>query len=117
MNIPNRLTIINGAVAPDGGSIFLDAFDDQFRPIKILLDWSLDAQYFGATSLDIDGITVAKRSVEEAKWLELIVSAAIDARNPAISPAQEDGVTAGLKSLRDNLVEKVRSSTHDPKKA
>jgi len=118
MNIPSSLTIITGALAPDGGSVFLEALDDQSHRRTIMLDWSLAAQEFSATTLDVDGITVAKRTVEEAAWIEIIASATIAAQNhAAISPARKDAVTAGLVALRDNLVEKVRSSTHQPKKA
>ena len=95
----NDLRLTAGALAPDGGSIYLDGVSGGSKPIRIFLDWSLAAQELKATRLDIDDRIILKRSLEEADWIVAIAAAD----------------TAGNESLaafRDNLLEKVRSPTY-----
>jgi hypothetical protein len=93
------LRLTAGALAPDGGSIFLDGTSGDSKPVRIYLDWSFAAQEFSATSLTVNDRPIAKRSPEEAEWVAEIASA-------------DSGGNETLASLRDTLLEKVRSATY-----
>lgn len=80
---PPELTLLNGAMALDGGSTELQARSAN-RKVVLSLDWSLDAQQSGATQFSVDGRAVPKRSPEESLWLNLVRRAA--ARLPAFDP-------------------------------
>ena len=93
------LRLTSGALAPDGGSIFLEGVSGNSKPLRIYLDWSLTAQELKATRLEIDDRIIIKRSLEEADWI-----AAIAAADPAGNEA--------LAVFRDSLLEKLRSPTY-----
>lgn len=93
------LRLTAGALAPDGGSIYLDGVSGGSKPIRIFLDWSLTAQELKATRLEIDDRIIMKRSLEETNWI-----AAIAAADPAGN--------AALAVFRDSLLEKLRSPTY-----
>lgn len=94
-----NLRLTTGALAPDGGSIFLEAVAGGSKPICIYLDWSLAAQEAKATSLEIDRQSIAKRSPEEAAWIAAIAAA-------------DTGGDAALALFRASLLEKLRSPAY-----
>ena len=67
-NVP--IIIEQGAMALDGGSIWLQGKDEKGRRLSILLDWSIASQQNGTTSLTVNGITIEKGSYEEKNFLE-----------------------------------------------
>ena len=97
------LQIANGAIASDGGSVYLEAIAVDATRIRILLDWSIAAQKQHATRLMIDDRAIEKHGEEESEWIVSIASAAT---------TDDD-----LASLRDDLVAKLRSPTHAKPKA
>src|SRR6185369_12053772 len=127
MNTPSKLTIKNGALAMDGGSVFLEAVDDLGQRRSILLDWSIAAQKEKRTSLRIDDRQLAKRSPEEDAWISVIAAAEVappvtarvegekisskrlvlakDAK--AVLEAGERSPLDGICALRDSLLEKI----------
>lgn len=136
MSIPKSLVVVNGALAMDGGSVFLEALDEHSRLRTIMLDWSITAKREGKTALLIDERLVAKQTAEEDTWVAAIASAAIRAASTfaggeaisasrvilasdaaAILAAGETGANAGLAALRDSLVAKIRSTVHNQKRA
>jgi hypothetical protein len=134
MDAPKTLTISDGALAMDGGSVFLDASDDLGQRRHILLDWSLAAQRDRRTCLRVDEDRLPVGGSEERAWIEAIASAAI-APTHASSDAEKigshrlvlasdakavfevgaRGPAAGLAALRDSLLEKICSTRHAPK--
>lgn len=134
MNVPESLTIVDGALAMDGGSIFLKAIDDGRRQHTIFLNWAIAAQKEGGTSLWVDDQPLTKQSHGEGEWVRAIASAQIVpaeapypsgeriSANPlmlakdaeAVLTAGERSVVDGLTALRDSLLQKVRSPGHAP---
>ena len=132
MDILESLTITDGALAMDGGSVFLDAVDNLGHRRCILLGWSISAQRTGQTSLRIDDRQLAKCSPEEEAWVRLVASAVIAPRSDAhpgsekisskrlvlandvqkVLEAGEQSPLAGLTAIRDSLIEKIRSPIH-----
>src|SRR4051794_23913667 len=81
------LTINNGAMCMDGGSVNLEATDAARRPWQISLDWSIGAKRAGKTSLTINGTKLQAGGAEEAEWIERLRGAEIaGADGPAPSP-------------------------------
>lgn len=80
-SMPTRLTIINGAVASDGGSIDLEAIDEQGKAISLFLDWSIAAQQNGTTHIRIAENRIEKGTEEECLWLTLLQEASIHGEN------------------------------------
>jgi len=95
-----KITIKNGALAMDGGSIALEALDAAHRTLRIRLDWSIAAQRAGTTCLAIDQAKVARGSLEEARWIEVLRSAHIDGGDR-------------IAFLRDSVLEKLQSPRHE----
>lgn len=79
--MPTRLTIINGAVASDGGSIGLETINEQGKTIRLFLDWSIAAQQNGTTHIRIDENRIEKGTEEERLWLTLLQEALIHGEN------------------------------------
>src|SRR5438094_781064 len=133
MNTPKSITLINGALTMDGGSVYLEAVDDQAQRREIQLIWSISAQKARTTHLVLDGVPIAKQSEQERELIALIAAAETKAkpnnRPPgskissqrivladdadAILKAGEHDPAAGLAALRDSLLMKIRSSTHE----
>jgi hypothetical protein len=125
------LTINNGAMAMDGGSICLEAVDASGQPWRVSLDWSIAAQRAGNTSLSINGTKLQAGGAEEADWIEILCCADIAGAEdcaPSPPPAQKRIVLApdakvyldaidkrphsALLALRDDLLEKLQSPQH-----
>gem|GEM_PF-1001388 len=130
-HIPDSLTILNGAMAMDVGSINLLGLDSGGNAFQIYLDWSLDAQAAGTTTLSLNNIPLEKGSPEEKRLLEVLASAEIQfpeqqgSEEPA--PIQgaimgEDinqyldainaGPEAALENLVGRLITNVKSKLH-----
>ena len=77
MNIPQKLTILDGAMAMDGGSISLIGKDPSGNIMEISLDWSLEAQINGTTKLNLNKMPLEKRSREEEKLLNALKNSEI----------------------------------------
>ena len=75
--VPTNLTIVNGAMAMDGGSIFLEAIDQTGNPVHLNLHWSIAAQQSHSGQLSANGVAVSKGSEEEQQWLDRIRAATI----------------------------------------
>jgi hypothetical protein len=103
---PTSLTIVDGAVASDGGSIALRGVTPADEDLHFHLDWSLDAQARNTTQLSVNGMPVPKGSPEEAAWLALIRNAEIPSIH--VEPQSEESRQA-LRHLADELVELVSS--------
>ncbi|MGD8763006.1 MAG: hypothetical protein PVG87_11915 [Desulfobacteraceae bacterium] len=120
MNIPQKLTILDGAMAMDGGSIALMGKDQAGNVMEISLDWSLEALANGTTTLTLNEMALEKRSLEEAKLLDVLKNAKIQSADEpeqkASRPTQrvalgedinkylnaiEDGPDAALRQLID----------------
>jgi len=129
--IPDNLTILNGAMAMDGGSISLLGLDAAGNKVQIDLDWSLDAKANGTTELRINGIPLEKGSAEESRLLEILGAAEIQypdqkgQEKPApihgaalgedISlylNAIDEGPEAALENLVGRLIANVMSELH-----
>ena len=131
MNIPQKLTIYDGAMAMDGGSISLMGIDPSGNIMEIGLDWSLDDQINGTTKLYLNNMPLGKRSREEEKLLDALKNSDIqpaEASEPRDSTpnqrialgedtqnyldAIETGPEAALRKLLDQLIAKVMSETY-----
>lgn len=131
MRIPQQLTVVDGAMATDGGSVCLMGHDQPGNSIEIDLDWSIEAQRSGTAQLRLNKIPVGKRSVDEEKLLGVLKSAAIRhsqaQKRPASAPperivlggdikeymdATDDGPEAALRSLIGRLVSNVMSEAY-----
>ena len=131
MNIPQKLTIHDGAMAMDGGSISLTGKDQAGNIMEISLDWSLEAQTNGTAQLNLNKMPLEKRSREEEKLLGVLNNAKIQSSDApeqrASRPtkrfapeedinkylnAMEDGPEAALRQLIDQLISKVMSETY-----
>jgi hypothetical protein len=93
------LRLTSGALAPDGGSIYLEGTANGAQPVRVYLDWSLAAQAHDSTSLAVDDRILTKGSEEEAVWIV------------AIAAADTLG-NATVTLFRDTLVEKVLSPAY-----
>ncbi|HEY1109947.1 MAG TPA: hypothetical protein VGE76_14960 [Opitutaceae bacterium] len=131
MDAPVSLTIVDGALAMDGGSVFLATIDDRGIRRSILLGWSIASQKSASTALIVDEHRLAKGSSEESAWIGAIASAQLA---PIERPLPENRVggdaivlakdaatilaagandpVEGLDALRNDLLLKIRSSTH-----
>ena len=98
MSAPD-ITIYNGAIATDGGSIFLEASDGSNQRIYIHLEWSIRAQQTSSTFLTVDNVRIEPCSTLEANWIEKLKTARVT------------GVE-GVESLRKRLVENLESGIH-----
>jgi hypothetical protein len=127
-----QLTITYGALAMDGGSVSLRATDAAGRTLRILLEWSIEAQRAGATFLTIDGARIQPGGEDEMQWIESLRSARIEYRDasPVTSPPppcsqprvilapdakaylEAEGPEAALSVLRDDLLRKLESPLH-----
>ena len=131
MKIPEKLTILDGAMAMDGGSIILMGKDPHGNAIQINLDWSIDAQVNGTTKLSLNNIPFEKKSPEEKKLLEVLENAEIQKSEGQDSGdsgpfqgaalgedinqylnAMAEGPTAALRNLIDRLISNVMSELH-----
>ena len=103
MNIPQKLTIHDGAMAMDGGSISLMGKDQFGNIMEILLDWSLEAQTNGTTKLNLNKMPLEKRSREEETLLDVL-------KIPKFNPLRHrDGGPQCLTS--ESYLEKISKST------
>jgi len=126
-----HLTISNGAMCMDGGSVYLEGTDATGRMMRISLDWSIAAQQAGETSLTIDGMKLQPGSVEEMEWIDTLRCARIagaDATSGVPSPspkrivlaadakayleAMDQGPRSALSALLDDLLQKLQSPLH-----
>lgn len=131
MNIPQKLTILDGAMAMDGGSIALMGKDQAGNIMEISLDWSLEAQANCTTTLNLNKMSLEKRSREEEKLLDVLKDAKIQSSDApeqrASRPTKkvalgedinnylntiEDGPEAALRQLIDHLISSVMSETY-----
>jgi hypothetical protein len=79
--MPEKLTIMNGAMAMDGGSIALEAIDERGKLVRLLLDWSIAAQKNGTTHIRVDEQRIELGTEEERHWLMLLQEASIHGEN------------------------------------
>ena len=123
-----QLTITYGALAMDGGSVSLRATDAAGRALRILLEWSIEAQRAGATFLTIDGARIQPGGEDEMQWIESLRSARIEYgdASPETSPRppriilapdakaylEAEGPQEALSVLRDDLLHKLESPLH-----
>ena len=131
MKIPEKLTILDGAMAMDGGSISLMGKDSYGNSIQIDLDWSLEAQVNGTTKLSLNKIPLEKRSHEEEMILGVLENAEIERSEGQDSgdsasfqgavlgedinqyqSAIAEGPTAALRNLINRLISNVTSERH-----
>src|SRR2546423_324803 len=89
------LTINNGAMCMDGGSVYLEATDAAGRPWQISLDWSIAANRAGNTSLSINDTKLQAGGAEEAEWIESLRCA---------DAAGADGSTSSPPSAQKRIV-------------
>jgi hypothetical protein len=127
----HALTINNGAMCMDGGSVHLEATDAAGRPWQISLDWSIAANRAGNTSLSINGTKLQAGGAEEAEWIERLRCADVagaDGSAPSPPSAQkrivlapdakayldaiDQGPRSALLALRDDLLHKLQSPQH-----
>ena len=94
MTIPEKLTITDGAMAMDGGSISLRGKDQSGNIKEISLDWSLEAQVNNTAKLIFNKMTLEKRSLEEEKLLHALKNAEIQS-----SEALERGTSTPTKRV------------------
>jgi hypothetical protein len=122
------VTISNGSMCMDGGSVYLEAADADGRQWKIYLDWSIAAQQAGSTSLSINCTKLQAGSAEEAEWTEALRCAHLagaestppSAQKPivlapdakAYIDAMDKGPRSALLALRDDLLRKLESPQH-----
>jgi hypothetical protein len=125
------LTINNGALCMDGGSVYLEATDATGQLLRISLDWSIAAQQGGVTFLTIDGVKIQPGSETETEWIESLRCAQIGVADdtspvPSTPPkrvvlatdakayleAIDQGPRSALSALRDDLLQKVESPLH-----
>lgn len=125
------LTINNGAMCMDGGSVYLEATDDTRQAWQISLDWSIAANRAGKTSLSVNGTQLQAGCAEEAEWIESLRCAEIagadgSTRSPsspqkrivlaadakAYLDAIDKGPRSALMALRDDLIQKLQSPQH-----
>lgn len=79
---PPDLTIVDGAMALDGGSIFLKVMEHSSSNIILSLDWSIAAQQTKSARFSANGVVVPIGSEEETQWLNLIRDAEIYCNDP-----------------------------------
>jgi len=118
-------------MAMDGGSISLMGKDQAGNIMEISLDWSLEAQANGTTTLNLNEMCLEKRSLEEKNLLEVLKNAKIQSsdapeqrastNNKSVAlgedikkylNAMEDGPETALRQLIDQLILKVMSETY-----
>ena len=126
-----NLSINNGAMCMDGGSVYLEATDAAGRLWQISLDWSIAAKRAGNTSLSINGTKLEAGGAEEAEWIESlrctdIAGADVSALSPLSAPkrivlapdakayldAIDRSPRSALLALRDDLLQKLQSPQH-----
>jgi hypothetical protein len=126
-----HLTISNGAMCMDGGSVYLEATDATGRLLRISLDWSMVAQQAGTTFLTINDVKIRPGSEEEAECIEALRSAQIVGADETLTvpssfpkrtvfaadakvyfEALDRGPRSALSVLRDDLLQKVQTPLH-----
>jgi hypothetical protein len=123
-----QLTITDGALCMDGGSVFLQATDAAGRTLRIVLEWSIAAQQACATFLTIDDVKIQPGGEDEMQWIENLRSARIEYgdASPVTSPRppriilapdakaylEAEGPQQALSVLRDDLLHKLESPLH-----
>jgi len=131
MHIPQKLTILDGAIALDGGSISLLGKDQSGNTVNISRDWSLEAQTNCAVKLYLNKMPIEKRSLEEERLLDVLKNAEIqlseEIEQRTTSPAEravlgedineytstiEDGPETAVRRLIEQLISNVRSETY-----
>lgn len=115
----------------DGGSVHLQATGDNGQPLRICLDWSINAQRTSTTCLTINDTKLQPGSADEAEWINLLRNAEIARPNrtsevpsppanrlvmapdaKAYLDAIDKGPHAALAALRDSLLQKLQSPVH-----
>lgn len=94
------LTLTDGSVAADGGSISLQALNQDGARVDLYLDWSITSQTDGTAQFFVNGKAIPKRSMEEVTWLDLLRAAT------ARDPGRE------LSRLAGDLVSAVSSEAY-----
>lgn len=72
MIIPSHITMVGSGLFLDGGSIRLEAIDNNDRNYDFFLDWSFKAQDTHSTQFFQNKFPVLKQSDEQMIWLELL---------------------------------------------
>lgn len=99
-DLPSDLTLTDGAMAMDGGSIHLQGIDQSGERVDLYLDRSIGSQRAGTTQLYVNAAPVARGSQQESLWLELVRRASV--RN---KPAPEDAHGTSISENRIVLAE------------
>jgi hypothetical protein len=130
-SIPRELTIHDGAMCMDGGSIFLAGRDGTGNPVEICLNWSIESQANGTTSLCVNEVFLAKGSDAEQQLLSALERATISPPDAKVTgdtlssnaialgedihsylDAMKKGPADALKALVEQLISNVRSNVH-----
>lgn len=98
---PLALVVSDGAMAMDGGSIFLQCLADG-KEIVVLLDWSIESCRRGTPQLFVDGNAVPRGSALEGAWLSLLKRAEVLSKTRA---GRGPKVGAAVAILGDDIAE------------
>lgn len=109
-----KVTITDGTMTLDGGSIFLKAIDSSAASLTFRVDWSIDAQLAGAMQFYVDGVAVPRNSEPEAQWLALLREAEIEIPDGG-RPAEASPKPAMV--LSDDIAAYMDAIDHGPTEA
>lgn len=122
-------TITDGAMAMDGGSIFLSGVDADGSPLAVALDWSIESRRLGTCALRVNECIIPVDSTEEARWLAVLSEATCQPRaphgEPEVAPTialgadlaaflseRDRGPAEGLAALARQLIAIVKSEAY-----
>lgn len=133
-SFPVALTLVDGAMAMDGGSIGLMARTLAGADVHLRLDWSITARRGGTPQFFVNDEPVWRGTEEEGGWLDLLRRAvtvydeeptpdtgtdAPPAKRLILSPdiadyfaAIDDGQGPALRALADRVVQVVTSTAY-----
>jgi len=111
-NFPKSLTITDGGMLNDGGTIVLLGSDETGSKCGFCIDWSLDRQDNGTTVFTVNRIEIPKGSDTEKEWLDLLRNATVQVEDEITRFFNAQQMTDMLHSSIEELIFKVLSKTH-----
>ena len=116
VQLPRELTLADGAMAMDGGSLGLRAVDEAGEQVSYRLDWSIRAHREDTTQFYVNEKPIPRGSPEEAAWLALLRSAAI--HRPSASPTPPGTrISENRVVLSDDIVDYFEAIKRGPETA
>ena len=109
----NKITVIDSAIASDGGSLVILSIDTNQAQYDFHLHWSIEAQVNGTTQLYVNDVVVPKGSQKEKAWLDLLANADAHYGDP---DALGEDCSEAVRDTIAEMISRVRSEAYQQSK-